>query len=115
MAITSLSTHADEGGTYTVCISCTDGDSVANIPLTLNWTLTDSAGTIINSRSAVNIPTPEATESVKLSGNDLATQTGETASEIKRIFTVCGTDSNGDPIRGRCGFLLDNYVALPIA
>lgn len=114
MAITTLSLHADEGGTYTACITCTNDAGGADTPLTLNWTLTDSAGTVINGRKEVNISSPAATENVKMTGDDLAVQAGETASEITRIFTVKGTDSVGDPIRGQCQITLDNYVALPI-
>ena len=113
MAIATLSLHADEGGTYTVCITCATDAGAADTPQTLNWTLTDSAGTVIRSRSEVAIATPSSTENVKMTGDDLAIQAGETATEVVRIFTVKGTDSAGDPIRGRCQFTLDNYVALP--
>ncbi|MBE9594046.1 MAG: hypothetical protein IMF19_11280 [Proteobacteria bacterium] len=110
----TLKLHADEGGTYTVCIACTNDAGGADIPQTLNWTLTDSVGGVINSRKEVDIPGPAAEEEVKLIGDDLAMQAGEVASEVSRIFTTKGTDSTGDPIRGRSRFILDNYIVLPI-
>lgn len=115
MAIATLSLHADKGGTYTVCITCTNDAGGADTPLTLNWTLTDSAGTVINSRSEVNIPTPASTENVEMTDDDWAIQSGETAAEVTRLFTVQGTNSAGKSIRGQCQIVLDNYVALPIA
>lgn len=110
----TLKLHADEGGTYTACIACKNDAGGEDDPLTLFWRWTDSNGIVINSRSEVEISDPGASEEVKLKGDDLAVQAGETASELIRIFTVKGTDSAGDPIRGRCKIILDNYTALPI-
>jgi hypothetical protein len=110
----TLKLHADEGGTYTVCIACENDAGEADDPLTLFWRLTDSNGTVIHDRSEEEITDPGASEEVELTGDDLAVQTGEVASELIRIFSVKGTNSAGKPIRGRSRFLIDNYIAFPI-
>jgi len=113
---TILATHADEGGTYVVNIATTDENGAPKAPETLNWTLTDINGTIINSRSEVAISAPTASEDVVLSGADLAIQVGETETEVTRIFTVKGTYNStlgvGLLLRGRCYIVLENYEAI---
>lgn len=110
----TLKLHADEGGTYTVCVACEDDAGGVDDPLTLFWRWTDSNGTVINNRDEEEIVDPGTSEEVKLKGPDLVVQAGETASELIRIFTMKGTNSEGDPIRGGCNIIVNNYVALPI-
>lgn len=113
---TVLSVHMDEGGTYIVNIATADEDGNAETPVTLNWTLTDTDGTIINSRDEVSIVSPTASEDVVLSGDDCAIQVGETEDEVTRVFTVKGTYNSilgsGLPLRGRCYIVLENYEAI---
>ena len=119
MATLTLTLHMDEGGTYFVNIACANRNGVPGAPVTLFWTLTDRTGKIIiNNRKEVEISNPTASEDVVLSENDGAILSGETASEVTRIFTVTGTYNsdlgNGLPLRGRCYITLDNYEALPL-
>lgn len=79
---------AVEGDTYPVYLEFTNritGDSA--VPDTLSWTLTDTAGTVINSRNGVSL-TPAAAVYVVMSGLDLAVA-GATPED--RVLTVSGT------------------------
>ena len=120
MATTMLSVHMDEGGAYFVHIETKDETGAARAPKTLNWTLTDETGqTVINNRKEVPISDPTASEDVVLNGDDCAILPSETASQVKRIFTIKGTydsDKGTDlNLRGQCYIILDNYPALPIS
>ncbi len=78
-----LSTVAPERGTYAVtCGPFQDVDGTTVTPLTTAWTLTDSAGVVVNSRSAVTI-SPASTIVIVLSGLDLAVGTGLTGTARK--------------------------------
>ena len=68
----SLPLKAIEETTYIVTATFTDEDGGALTPASLNFTLTDPAGTIINEREDVIIENPSSTEDVVLSGDDLA-------------------------------------------
>ena len=116
---TTLSLHMDEGGSYFVHIEITDETGASRAPLTLNWTLTDEFGqVVINNRKEQDIPSPSASEDVVLNDADCAVLPGETANEIRRLFTVQGTYNSdlgdGLNLRGQCYIPLDNYPALPI-
>lgn len=67
-----LTTKATEESTYPITITFRDENSVAVAPNTAQWTLTDMAGTVINSRQDVAIVTPTSSETILLSGLDLA-------------------------------------------
>lgn len=69
---TILTDHATEKSIYVITASFVNEDGAAVTPTAATWTLTDRAGTVINSRSAVSI-TPLATSAtIVLQGNDLA-------------------------------------------
>jgi hypothetical protein len=69
---TILDDHATERSTYVITVSFVNEDGIAVTPTAATWTLTDRAGTVVNSRSAVTI-TPLATSAtIVLSGADLA-------------------------------------------
>ncbi len=115
---TTLSLHMDENGSYVINIATADEDGVAKAPVTLNWTWTDKRGqTIINSRKEVAITSPTASEDVVLDDADCAALSGETASELTRLFTVQGTYNstlgNGLHLSAQCYVTLDNFPALP--
>ena len=117
--ITLLVKDADEEGTFVINIATTDEDGAAENPITLVWRLTNSAGTVINSRSAESISSPTSSEDVVLSGSDLVLLSTEIDKKVKRFFTVTGTYNstlgNGLPLRGRCRFYILNYSALPVS
>ena len=117
---TTLTLRMDENGSYFINIATKDENGDAKAPKTLNWTLTTRDGqTIINDRKEVDIPSPTASEDVVLNDADCAILSGETASQVLRLFTVKGTyDStlgNDLNLRAQCYIPLDNYPALPIS
>ncbi len=79
----------------------------------LNWTLTDTAGAIINNRSAVDIPSPTNPQKILLQGYDLVISGSD---NVQRVLTVEGTynSTNGSnlSIKDQCRFWIDNLVAV---
>ena len=63
---------AVEKSSVGIVVSFTDEDGVALIPTTITWSLADLNGAIINSRTDIAIAVPAATQTVVLSGDDLA-------------------------------------------
>lgn len=107
-----ITTHAVENATFVITIAFTDETSAAVTPDTgLNWTLTDAAGNVINSRSAVTI-TPASSVDIILSGNDLAIGNNGT----KRILTIQGTyDSSAGsnlPLKDEIVFYIHDLLAV---
>lgn len=113
--LTNAEDHAVEGSSCAITAAFTDeaGDPVA--PLTLAWTLTDTEGNVINSRQDVAITTPESSETIVLSGNDLEfTEAEKDAVEedfVLRVLTIEGTYNSdlgtGLPIRDQVTFAVD--------
>jgi len=123
MAATVLTKNAKEKSTFVISVALLDegGDPVT--PNTMTWTLTDSVGTAINSRTDIDYETDNGTGSggslgatnyIVLNGDDLAIQ-GVGTQEL-RILTAEGTydSSNGTdlPFRERCIFYVENLVAV---
>ena len=96
-----LKPDAVEQGTYVITGNFTDENSAAVIPVTLKWGLKDLSGNIVNSREDVVILSPDSTEDVVLSGDDLEINGSYFSSQ--RVFIFDGTyDSSlgsGLPIR----------------
>lgn len=83
-----LTELAAERSTYIVTVAFKDEDGAAVVPSTATWTLTDTAGAVVNSRSAVSLAPVSATEEIVLTGADLAL-TGSVPEE--RVVTVKST------------------------
>lgn len=64
--------NAIEESTYAITISFTDETGAAVVPSSATWTLTDTQGTIVNSRSAVAISSLASSKTIVLSANDLS-------------------------------------------
>ncbi len=117
MAITTLTLEADEKGTYVISGTYYDENGDTVTPTAANWTLTDTKGNVINSRSAVTISSLSTTFAVALTGNDLAIgNTATKSANRKRIFAVqytynstLGSGLNG---RGQAEFTIADYVAV---
>ena len=75
---------AREKGTYPITLTYTLGGA-ALTPDTVTWTLGRTDGSIINSRQDVSIVTPGETNTVTLTGDDLAILTD---TDIDRIITA---------------------------
>ena len=114
MARTRLTEEAVEKSTYTVTLTFEDAAGAAVTPDTLTWTLSTTAGTIINSRSNV-VATPALSVRVVLSGDDLALQTGET-DVARRLVTVhatyTSTEGSGLPLRDEYEFAVRPLVVV---
>ena len=112
---TELTTKAAEEGTYIITAAFTDEDGTAIAPVTATWTLTDAAGSVINSRLDVAITSPTSSEEIVLSGNDLSLQSGESG-EVLRFLTIKGTyDSDagsGLTLKGQARFVLSDLIAV---
>lgn len=78
-----LTKKANEESTYVIRIDFYDEDGLSLVPNTVVWTLTDSDGTVMNSRTAV-AASAAARVNITLSGNDLALPTVDT----KRILYI---------------------------
>lgn len=106
----TILSNAPEKGTFVLTAAFTDSAGTAVIPKTATWTLTDSSGTVINSRSAVAFAAPlAATESVTLTGLDLAIQAN---GDLNRIWTVQytydSTEGTDCPMSGEAAFRIDD-------
>lgn len=115
MPTTITSEYAIEQSTFVVSVAFTDSAGDPVIPNSgLAWKLTDKSGTVINSRSSVEI-TPDSTVSIALTGDDLAMQDGE-GRTAKRVLTVSGTydatEGSGLSIKDECIFTLRNLIAV---
>ena len=109
---TELFPGASEESTYIIRSRFYDENSVAVEPNALAWTLTDSAGTVINSREDVSV-TPGTVVDIGLSGDDLAILSGETDMVFVWRYMVINGDYDsafgaGMPIRSQCKFSVTN-------
>ena len=99
-------------GTIIFTVQFLTDAGLAATPKTLTWSLTNEAGTVINSRNRVSV-TPAASNVIVCSGADLQLLTGETADYVHRRFIAEGTyDSTtlGDnlPVKEVAAFVLEN-------
>ena len=108
--------YAVEESTVKLTITFTDENDDAATPTSINWTLTDGDGDIINSRDEVAVDVPASSIVLALTGDDLAIQPGETGEFVKRIFTlkaVYSSDLGSDlPLVDSLTFPLKNEVAV---
>ncbi len=109
----TLTTHAVEKSTYVITVALTDEDGAALTPDSLTWTLTDDQGNVINSRTAVSIAVPAASNDIVLSGADLAV---DVAKGTKRKLTLEGvydSDYGNDlPLKEEVEFEIDDLIAI---
>ena len=110
-----LELHADEESTYKTTAAFTDAAGDAVTPKSVEWTLSDMEGTVINSRLSVS-ETPASSVDIVLSGDDLALQTSEVGT-VKRLLTVVAvydsTEGTDLPLNEEAVFLLDSLVKIP--
>lgn len=115
MALTVLTTDIVEESTAVISASFLDEDSVAVIPDTITWTLSDLLGTIINSREDVSVDTPAASTDIVLSGDDLAFQSSESGKiKVTRKLLVEATYTSslgsGLPLKDEVRFSIRNLL-----
>jgi len=110
-----LPTKAKEGSTYIVTVSFKDEDGEAETPTAITWTLTDSDGTVINSREDVSV-SPASTINIVLSGDDLQIVSENVSSPTRRVLTIeavyNSTLGNNLPLKEQIEFNIDNLVVV---
>ena len=84
---------ATEQSSFKVTATFYDESGNAVAPDTMLWTLTDDDGSIINSRENVSIAAPTSSESILLSGDDLAVDGNV---KTKRKITYQGTYTSAE-------------------
>lgn len=112
---TTLETHAKEESTYVITVNFTDEDDEAVVPDTIVWTLTDTAGTVINSRENVVVAVPDSEIDIVLSGDDLAIQSGEVNQGVRTLTVEATYDStlgNDLPLKESVRFIVDNLLVV---
>lgn len=83
-----LTAAANEQSVYWVTVAFYDEDDNAMAPDEATWTLTDLEGNVINSREDVEISEPSTSETIELSGDDLAVEGNDI---VQRLLTIEGT------------------------
>jgi hypothetical protein len=106
---TSLS-QAKDGATYVVPVSFTDEDGSAVTPNSIQWSLRNEDGTIVNSRTS-DSETPSTSVNIVLQGADLLYSDGH-----KRVITVEATYNStlgtSLPMKGEAEFFIDDLVGV---
>jgi hypothetical protein len=82
---------AIENSSFLIRLDATDELGQDVTPKTGTWSLTDTAGVVINGRDQVVISSLAATMYVLLTGDDLALAVGFTGTSQKRVFLFEGT------------------------
>lgn len=104
--------EVEEESTLGITVSFLDDDGNAETPTSATWTLTDTDGTVINSREQQNIGSLASSVTITLSGNDLAIQSGETTELVLRRFlveAVYDSDLGSDlPMKKSVAFAIQN-------
>jgi len=111
----TLSVHAIEESTYIITLAFTDEDGDPVVPTMITWTLSNTTGTVVNSRLDVAIAVPAASVDVLLQGDDLQILSGEVNQGV-RTFTVeatylslLGADL---PLNASVRFIVDNLLMI---
>lgn len=101
-------------GVFTCAFKDEDGQAIT--PTSATWTLTDTAGEVVNSRDEVAIVSLATSVDIVLSGDDLAISDGFEGSAEERILTVeavYDSDLGSDlPVKAECRFFIDSLVAV---
>lgn len=110
---TKLSEHATEKSTFVVTVAFKDETGAAVTPTAATWTLTDRAGAVINSRSAVTINPLSPTYSIVLQGADLALPDGRYRYRLVAVeYTYNSSLGTGLPAKEEVGFYIDPLKAV---
>jgi hypothetical protein len=107
-----LTTHALEEGTYAVVCAFVDENDNAVAPQSMSWTLSDLAGTIINSRDGIAVANPSSTQNVVLSGDDLAFLNATDKGWRRLLVEITFSSNLGSdlPLKDSAEFQIDNLI-----
>jgi len=109
-----------EKSTFAATVAFTDSAGSSVTPDSISWTLTNDAGTVINSREDVAIGTPAASVDITLSGDDLQMLAGEGRTAFRYLTVDAGYDgdlADNLPFKNACEFELfrrDIATARPV-
>lgn len=104
-----ISTTAKNGSTYIVQADFTDEDGAAVVPNTIQYSLTDQNGKIINSRDDVSV-TPASSISIVLSGDDILVSDGLTRLVTIEAVYNSATHGNDLPLVDQAKFTIDAFT-----
>lgn len=112
--ITSSADQPIEEATFAVTFaSFVDETGAPAVPQSATWTLTDRAGTVINSRNQVVVAAPAATIIVLLSGNDLSIPIGDAGRRALVLEWVYDSSLGNDlPGKDVCYFTITPLEAV---
>jgi hypothetical protein len=107
-----LTTPANEQSIFWITIGFLDEDNNAMSPDVATWTLTDLKGNTINAKEDESIVTPETSETVELSGDDLAVDGNDI---VQRLLTLEGTYTSvnygaGKPFKFQIQFSIEPVI-----
>jgi hypothetical protein len=105
----TLGTKAVDRSAYVIRVNFKDEDSVAVIPNSIKWTLTDEGTVVINSRTCVAIAVPAATVDILLKGDDLKYSDGKT----RTLYVSADYDSTlgtAIPLREEVRFYISDLL-----
>lgn len=112
MAISTSATSPLEESVLVITLAWTDEDGSPVTPSAATWTLTDLAGNIINSRSAVAIAGLSTSNTVVLSGNDLAIDNNGIHRQFLVQFTYDSSAGSDLPGKDALNFDITDVVAV---
>ena len=107
-----ISAAAREGSTFVITCAFKDETGAAVAPTTMTWTLTDTGGTVINSRTNVAISSPTATENIVLGGADLAVINGDRILILTLEGTYTSTNGAGLALKEQVQFTVKDLKAV---
>ena len=110
-----LQKQAIEKSTYVVNVAFMNELGQPVTPVSASWSLRDNKGNVINNREIVNITSPEVSEDILLTGNDLTLQPDE-HERGERVLTIEATynSSMGNilPMKEEFRFFVTNLIGV---
>jgi hypothetical protein len=107
-----LNKNAIEESAYGITVSFFDSNGAAATPKTLTWSLTDSAGTVINNRKDIAEIEPDSIVTIILKGDDMKMVDPTRSRESRRLLisgtyddAILGADC---PLREEISFIVIN-------
>lgn len=114
--ITFIDDRLAEKSTGVATCAFKDENGQAVTPTSATWTLSDTSGTVINSREDVVISSLDTSVDIVLSGDDLAISAGFAGDAEERVLTVeavYDSDLGSDlPAKAECHFYIENLAAI---
>jgi len=104
----SIAAVAVDGSTFIITVNFEDEDGDAVAPTALTWSLFGETGQTINSRTDVEISSPEATEEILLGAADLDYEDGSQRRLVINAEYTSVTHGAGLPLVEQIGFNLED-------